>query len=86
VVSEATKDEVIVKKKLSYLEAREYSTIEQRIAEAEASLEQKKAAAEDPSIATDAARLLAAHAELEETQKKVDELYQRWSDLEAKRS
>jgi ABC transport system ATP-binding/permease protein len=86
VMSEATKDEVIVKKKLSYLEAREYSTIEQRIAEAEATLEQKKAAAEDPSIATDAARLIAAHAELEETQKKVDELYQRWSDLEAKLS
>jgi hypothetical protein len=42
VVSEATKDGVIAKKKLSHLEAREYSTIEQRIAEAEAALEQKK--------------------------------------------
>jgi ABC transport system ATP-binding/permease protein len=85
VASEATKDGVIAKKKLSYLEAREYSTIEQRIAEAEASLEQKKAAAEDPSIATDAARLVAAHDELEQAQNAVDELYARWSELEAKK-
>ena len=46
----------------------------------------KKAAAEDPSIATDSARLLAAHSELEEAQQKVDELYARWSELEAKLS
>jgi ATP-binding cassette subfamily F protein uup len=85
-VSEATKDGAIAKKKLSYLEAREYSTIEQRIAEAEASLEQKKAAAEDPSISTDAARLLAAHDELDQAQKAVDELYARWSELEAKKA
>jgi ABC transport system ATP-binding/permease protein len=74
------------KKKLSYLEAREYSTIEQRIAEAEEVLAQKKAAAEDPVIASDAARLLSAHAELEAAQNKVDELYARWSELEAKMS
>ncbi len=85
-VSEATKDGALAKKKLSYLEAREYSTIEQRIAEAETDLEQKKAAAEDPSIATDAARLLAAHGELEQAQRAVDELYVRWSELEAKMS
>ena len=72
------------KKKLSYMDAREYSTIEQRIAEAEKSLQQKKAAAEDPTIASDAARLVEAHAELEEAQKKVDELYARWAELEGK--
>ena len=83
-VSEATKDGVIAKKKLSYLEAREYSTIEQRIAEAEEILAKKKAAAEDPSIATDAARLLSAHSELEAAQKTVDELFARWTELEAK--
>lgn len=74
------------KKKLSYMDAREYSTIEQRIAEAEEILQHKKAAAEAPSIASDAARLLQAHAELEEAQKKVDELYARWAELEAKLS
>ncbi len=74
------------KKKLSYLEAREFATIEQRIAEAEETLQQKRAAAEDPAIATDAARLLSAHAEMDEAQKTVDELYSRWAELEAKQS
>jgi ATP-binding cassette subfamily F protein uup len=74
------------KKKLSYLEAREFATIEQRIAEAEETLVKKRAAAEDPAIATDAARLLSAHAEMDEAQKTVDELYSRWAELEAKQS
>ncbi|MGB9123243.1 MAG: ATP-binding cassette domain-containing protein, partial [Candidatus Angelobacter sp.] len=74
------------KKKLSYLEAREFATIEQRIAEAEETLQQKRAAAEDPAIATDATRLLSAHAEMDEAQKTVDQLYSRWAVLEAKQS
>jgi ATP-binding cassette subfamily F protein uup len=74
------------KKKLSYLEAREFATIEQRISEAEETLQQKRLAAEDPSIASDAARLLSAHAEMDEAQKAVDELYSRWAELEAKQS
>jgi ABC transport system ATP-binding/permease protein len=74
------------KKKLSYLEAREFATIEQRIAQAEETLQQKRAAAEDPSIASEAAQLLKAHAELEEAQQTVDELYGRWAELEAKQS
>ena len=74
------------KKKLSYLEAREFATIEQRIAEAEETLQQKRAAAEDPAIASDAAQLLKAHAEMEEAQKAVDELYARWAELEASRA
>lgn len=72
------------KKKLSYLEAREYAGIEQCIAEAEQVLETKRAEAEDPSIASDAAGLLKAHAELEEAQREVDSLYRRWAELEAK--
>jgi ABC transport system ATP-binding/permease protein len=72
------------KKKLSYLEAREYATIEQRIAEGEALLQKKRAAAEDPAIASDAARLLETHAELEQAQTAVDALYARWAELESK--
>jgi ATP-binding cassette subfamily F protein uup len=72
------------KKKLSYMEAREYSTIEQRIADAEEALRRKRAAAEDPAIASDAARLVTAHADLEQAQKAVDELYARWAELESK--
>jgi ABC transport system ATP-binding/permease protein len=78
--------ESTAKKKLSYLEAREFATIEQRIAAAEETLQQKRAAAEDPAIASDAAKLLSAHAEMEEAQKKLDELYSRWAQLEAKQS
>jgi ATP-binding cassette subfamily F protein uup len=73
------------KKKLSYLEAREYSGIEQRIAEAEQLLEAKRAQLADPAIASDGPRLLAAQAEMEAAQKGVDALYARWAELEGKR-
>ena len=72
------------KKRLSYLEAREYATIEQRVAEAEEVLHEKQMAMEHPAIATDAARIVAAHAEYDAAKKVVDELYARWSELEAK--
>jgi ATP-binding cassette subfamily F protein uup len=78
--------EPVVKKKLSYNEAREFATIEERIAKAEETLEQKRAATEDPKIATDSQRLLTAHSEMEEAQKTVDRLYARWAELEAKKS
>jgi ATP-binding cassette subfamily F protein uup len=74
------------KKKLSYLEAREYSSIEERVAAAEQVLETKRNAAEDPAIASDATRLMNAHAELEEAQNEVDELYARWAELEKKQA
>ncbi len=74
------------RKKLSYLEAREYASIEERVASAEQVLESKRSAAEDPAIATDAARLLSAHAELDAAQKEVDELYSRWAELEKKQA
>src|SRR6516165_5100014 len=62
------------KKKLSYLEARDYATIEQRIAEAEAALAAKRAQFEDPTIASDATKLLAAQSELDAAQQSVDQL------------
>jgi ATP-binding cassette subfamily F protein uup len=72
------------RKKLSYLEAREFAGIEQRIAEAEELLRQKQAQMEDPAIASDGPRLLSAHAELQEAQEAVDKLYARWAELEEK--
>jgi ATP-binding cassette subfamily F protein uup len=71
-------------KKLSYLEAREYATLEQRISEAEAMLKSARAAYEDPAIASDAERLIAAQAELHRSQAFVDELIARWEELENK--
>ena len=74
------------KRKLSYLEAREFATIEQRIEEADRLLQEKRAAFHDPAIVSDAARLIEANAELEEAQRTVDELYQRWAELTEKSS
>jgi ABC transport system ATP-binding/permease protein len=73
------------RKKLAYLESREYLTIEKRIAQAEQVLQAKRAQLEDPAIGSDGPRLLAAHVEMETAQKAVDELYARWAELEAKK-
>jgi ABC transport system ATP-binding/permease protein len=74
------------KKKLSYLEAREYEAIEQQVADAEELLQQKRVQLEDPEIVSDSQRLVRAHAELEEAQEKVDALYARWAELEKKKN
>jgi ATP-binding cassette subfamily F protein uup len=72
------------KKKLSYMEQREWETIEQRIEEAEAIVHAKHALAEDPAIATDPAKLTAALNAAAEAQEAVDALYVRWGELGAK--
>jgi ATP-binding cassette subfamily F protein uup len=72
------------RKKLSYLEAREYASIEQRITEAEQALQDNRTALEDPAIASDGPRLVAAHAEVEAAQKDLDTLYARWAELQEK--
>jgi ATP-binding cassette subfamily F protein uup len=74
------------KKKLSYLEAREWADIEDRIASAEDALQQKQSLLEDPAVAVDAVRLQSALAEAEEAKAAVDTLYARWAELEAKQS
>jgi ATP-binding cassette subfamily F protein uup len=72
------------KKKLAYLEAREYASMEARIAEADHVLQAKLEQLEDPAIASDGPRLLAAHAEMEAAQANLDALYARWAELEKK--
>jgi ATP-binding cassette subfamily F protein uup len=74
------------KKKLSYLEAREYESIEQRVANAEQVLQLKREQLEDPAIVSDSEQLLAANAGMEDAQAKVDALYARWTELEKKKS
>jgi ABC transport system ATP-binding/permease protein len=81
----ATAEPSAAKKKLSYLEAREYATIEDRVAEAEQALQEKRVQLEDPAIASDGPSLLRAHAEMDEAQKVADELYSRWAELEQKK-
>jgi ATP-binding cassette subfamily F protein uup len=72
------------KKKLSYLEAREFVAIEQKIADAERQLSSLRKALEDPAIVSDAARLHTTCVQIEEAQQQVDKLYSRWAELEEK--
>jgi ABC transport system ATP-binding/permease protein len=74
------------RKRLSYLEAREYETIEERVGAAEEQLQSKRTQLEDPAIVSDSERLIAAHAEMEEAQDRVDTLYARWAELEKKKN
>ena len=69
------------KKKLSYLEQREWETIELRIEQAEALVAEKQSHLHDPSVATDAARLQQAMTEADLAQEEVDRLYERWGEL-----
>ena len=72
------------KKKLSYLEAREYAIIEQRVEEAEQLVKAKRAELEDPANAMDAPRLVSTQAALNAAQQSLDVLYARWAELEKK--
>ena len=72
------------KKKLSYLEAREYDGIEDRVTAAEELVSRERAVVEDPAVATDATRLQVALAAMEQAQSALDDLYTRWAELEAK--
>jgi ABC transport system ATP-binding/permease protein len=72
------------KKKLSYVEAREFAAIESRISEAELLLHVRRSALEDPAVTSDRMSLQNACTQLDEAQKSVDALYARWAELEHK--
>ena len=72
------------KKRLSYLEQREYEQIEQRIAGAEARLAAAQQALQAPATVSDPRRLEAAWQAVREAQEDVDRLYARWEELESK--
>ena len=72
------------KRKLTYKEARELESIEQRIADAEKNLQTKHDSLLDPAVMANAQRLRTLSMELEMDQKNIDELYSRWAELEAK--
>ena len=85
----ATRAEIpsgVTKNKLTHAEAREFVSIEKQMAKAEQALIDRRAALEDREIASDASRLQIAFAEMEAAQKTVDNLYERWSELERKKS
>jgi len=72
------------KKKLSYLDSREYETIQPRIAAAEHTLEAKRAALEDPAVMQEGLLIEQAYLDFEIAQRAVDSLYARWAELEQK--
>lgn len=82
--AETAKTDSPSKKRLSYLDARDYATIEERLAQAEEALATQKALLELPEVVTDASRLQSALAETAAAQKAVDDLYARWEELESK--
>ena len=74
----------LAKKKLSYLEAREFATIEERVEAADARLDAAQERVGSPEIVVDAARLTEALAEMESAQDELDALYARWAELTEK--
>ncbi|HTG74916.1 MAG TPA: ABC-F family ATP-binding cassette domain-containing protein [Terriglobia bacterium] len=72
------------RKKLSYIEAREFAGLEQQLIRAEETLLAKHAKLQDPAIASDGPGLLAASAEVEAAKAMVDQLYSRWAELDEK--
>ena len=72
------------RKKLSYIEQREYDQIEHRIAEAEAQLAAAQAALQAPETVSDPAKLAACWEAVRAAQEQVDRLYARWAELEEK--
>jgi ATP-binding cassette subfamily F protein uup len=72
------------KKKLSYLEAREFAAIEERVEASDARLAAARYRVEDPAIATNAAALQEALKELDAAQHENDALYARWAELTEK--
>jgi ATP-binding cassette subfamily F protein uup len=73
------------KKKLSYIEAREMEGMEQRILEAEQEVEALRARMQAPDVVSDGPKLQETYGLLQAAEAKVDELYARWAELEAKR-
>ncbi|MGH9561625.1 MAG: ABC-F family ATP-binding cassette domain-containing protein [Terracidiphilus sp.] len=72
------------KKKLSYIEQREYDTIEARIADADEQLRRARSRIDDPAVATDAAALTEALVALDSAQTEHDAAYERWVELTEK--
>ncbi len=71
--------------RLSYMDQRDYDTIEERILEAEENKERLEQIINNPAVAADPERLQQGWSELEECQKHVEQLYQRWDELEQKK-
>jgi ATP-binding cassette subfamily F protein uup len=71
------------KKKLSYIEGREYESIERKLSEMEDAIHQKRTALQEAAL-KDPRSLEQIHLEIEARQQEIDLLYARWVELEEK--
>jgi ATP-binding cassette subfamily F protein uup len=74
------------RKKLSYLEAREFEQMEARIIEAESAAESLRVELQSSEVVTDATRLRDTYARLQAAEQQVHVLYERWAELEGKQA
>jgi ATP-binding cassette subfamily F protein uup len=74
----------VSRKKLSYLEQREYDSIGTRIEAVDARLQAAQRRVEGPAVAVDAAALIEALAELESARAESNAAYDRWAELTEK--
>jgi len=72
------------KKKLSYLEAREWEQMESRILDAEGELAALQAEMHAPDVVSDGLRLHEVYQKVQAAEARVAELYARWAELEGK--
>jgi ATP-binding cassette subfamily F protein uup len=72
------------KKKLSYLEQREFDGIEAKVEAADARMEAAHDRLEDSAVVTDPVKLMEALAEMEKAQTEHDAVYARWAELTEK--
>ena len=71
-------------RRLSYVEKREYEQLETRIAEAEERLRRAQLEMQNPEGSHDAGIVQARYDEMQEAQALVDQLFERWAELESK--
>jgi ABC transport system ATP-binding/permease protein len=72
------------KKTLTYKEQQEYDAFEATILQAESSVQLCQATLEDPVVVADHTRLQEAYEAMQKAKHHVEQLYIRWSELEAK--
>jgi ATP-binding cassette subfamily F protein uup len=70
------------RKKLSYIEQREWDSIEEKILEAE--VEAAACQRELQEAASDRIRLVETYERFQRAQERVEKLYERWAELESK--
>jgi len=81
---QARTDASAPKRKLSYLEAREWDRMEPQILEAERQLEERRAGLQAPEVVSDPLALRQRYEELQAAEADVERLYARWVVLEGK--